>query len=276
MLGFFLQMGFKTREGSFMKSGSNVFSSLCRGDGWKRLTLVFLYACAMGLLEAICVIYLRRLILPEGVGAGHAPLRLGRHVELIREASTIVMLVTVAWLAGKSVRSRLAAFFVMFGVWDILYYAGLKGLAHWPSAWSTWDCLFLIPKPWYGPVLAPVLISAFFVLICGLMFLYEETGRKIRLSAFSWGLQAVGLGIWYWSFVKDTGTILAHGYKGVVYSWPLFACGLACCAVGFVLAARRLFALQPGAVECAEPVETGGFGAEDVLSETDGNRTGGE
>ena len=209
------------------------------GAGWSRLALALFFACAMGILEAICVIYLRRLILPEGLGAGQVPARLGRHVEIIREASTIIMLVTTAWLAGTNVRSRLAVFFVMFGVWDILYYAGLKGLAGWPSGWLTWDCLFLIPKPWYGPVLAPVLISAYLVLVCGLLFLREESGRKTRLSALSLALQVVGLSLWYWSFVKDTAAIMARGYGGTVYSWPLFACGLACCAAGLVLAYRR-------------------------------------
>lgn len=216
------------------------FPFLSGGNGWERLLLTIVFAVAMGLLEAICVIYLRRLILPQGLEAGHAPARLGRHVELIREASTIVMLATTAWLAGTNVRSRLAAFFVMFGIWDILYYAGLKWLANWPKAWLEWDCLFLIPKPWYGPVLAPVLISAFFVLACGLLFLLEEAGRKTRLSYLSLALQTAGMSIWYWSFVKDTGSILAHGYKTAVYSWPLFVCGLACCTAGFALIIRNV------------------------------------
>ena len=209
------------------------------GTGWRRLTLILLFACAMGVLEAICVIYLRRLILPAGLGAGQVAPHLGGHVERLREACTIVMLVAVAWLSGTNARSRLAAFSVMFGVWDILYYAGLEWLAGWPSSWLQWDCLFLIPKPWYGPVLAPVLISAILVLICGLLFLREESGRKIRVSALSWALQVAGLFLWYWSFVKDSDSIAAHGYKGVFYSWPLFVCGGVCCAAGFGLIFRR-------------------------------------
>ena len=211
----------------------------CAGQGWRRLALIMLFSCAMGILEAICVIYLRRLILPDGLGAGHAPAHLGRHVELIREACTIVMLVTAACLAGTNVRSRWAAFFVMFGVWDILYYAGLKGLADWPSAWLQWDCLFLIPKPWYGPVLAPVLISAYFIAVCGALFLCEESGRRVRVSALALGLQAPGLFLWYWSFVKDAGFIAANGYKGVVYSWPLFLCGLCAGLAGIWLASLQ-------------------------------------
>ena len=33
-------------------------------SSWQRLSWAFLFACAMGLLEAICVIYLRRLMVP--------------------------------------------------------------------------------------------------------------------------------------------------------------------------------------------------------------------
>lgn len=47
----------------------------------------------MGLLEAICVIYLRRLILPAGMNAGSLPSPVPRMlIELIREVCTIVML----------------------------------------------------------------------------------------------------------------------------------------------------------------------------------------
>jgi len=208
-------------------------------DTWRRFALTVVYACAMGLLEAVCVIYLRRLIWPEGMESGKRPLRLGRHVELIREASTIVMLVTVAWLAGRNVRSRLSAFFVMFGVWDILYYVGLWWLAGWPASILTWDCLFLIPKPWYGPVLAPVLISAVFIVGCGWAFLLEGSGRRVSPPRIAWALLAAGMAVWYGSFVKDAAAIKAHGYVGVAYSWPLFVCGLLCCVVGFAWALVR-------------------------------------
>lgn len=209
------------------------------GKSWLQLILTIVFACAMGLLEAICVIYLRRLILPEGVTSGHAPLRLGRHVELIREASTIIMLATVAWLAGGNLRARLASFFVIFGVWDVLYYVGLWWLAGWPASILTWDCLFLIPKPWYGPVLAPVLISMMFTYCCGIVFLREESGSATQMTPLVYVLLTVGMALWYWSFVKDSSAIQAHGYAAVKYSWTLFACGSGCCSAGFALSLRR-------------------------------------
>lgn len=205
---------------------------------WLRLAWVFFFACAMGLLEAICVIYLRRLIKPSDMASSPMPIPLGWHVEPIREACTMVMLLATAWLAGANVRSRLAAFFVIFGVWDILYYGGLKWLANWPSAWLQWDCLFLIPKPWFGPVLAPILISVYFIVVCGWVFLREESGRRLRISPLALALQLPGLCLWYWSFVKDSERIKAHGYDGIVYSWPLFLCGLGVALVGLWVASR--------------------------------------
>ncbi len=209
------------------------------GDGWTRLTLILFFSCAMGLLEAICVIYLRRLILPEGAGNGRPPQALGRHVELIREASTIIMLAATAWLAGANIRSRIAAFFVMFGIWDILYYAGLWGLAGWPKFWLQWDCLFLIPRPWYGPVLAPILISIFFIFSCGIVFLLEEHGNRTRFSILALALLATGLSLWYWSFIKAGIDILAYGYKDASYAWSIFAGGLAFAVAGAVMVVRK-------------------------------------
>src|SRR5690349_21577037 len=175
---------------------------------WQRLAWVTLYASAMGLLEAICVIYLRRLIVPDGGDLSQAMAQVNRlPVETIREAATIVMLLAVAWLAGSNARQRIAHFFLMFGVWGILYYVGLKWLADWPSSWLEWDCLFLIPKPWHGPVLAPVLISAYFVVACGWMLIREACPTPLRISFTSVALQLIAFVVWYWSFVKDSDLI---------------------------------------------------------------------
>ena len=214
-------------------------SSSLTNSVWKRLLGVFLFACAMGLLEAICVVYLRRLIVPEGTDPTLPRTPLGSfHIEHIREACTMVMLLMVAWMTASNWRSRTAHFFFMFGVWDILYYVGLKWFAHWPASWLQWDCLFLIPKPWYGPVLAPVLISAYFMVGCCLLLAHENSGTKGRLSLPALALQLPGFLVWYWSFVKDSDLIQAHGYDGISYSWPLFAGGLIIAGLGLWLATR--------------------------------------
>ncbi|MEN6449084.1 MAG: hypothetical protein ABFC96_01210 [Thermoguttaceae bacterium] len=227
-------------------------SPLAVRDAWQRLAWALLFASAMGMLEAICVIYLRRLVLPAG-GSGVVLPPIGRYpIEHIREACTLLMLLATACLAASNWRSGLAFFFYMFGVWDIVYYVGLRWLAHWPASWTEWDCLFLIPEPWYGPVLAPMLISGYFILACGLLVLREDTAARLRLSAPVLGLQAIGFCLWYWSFVKDSDRIQAEGHcrefaaylcglprcyglsftSTVSYSWPLLAAGLGIAMVG--------------------------------------------
>jgi hypothetical protein len=211
----------------------------CPHQIWTRLLGVFLFACAMGLLEAICVVYLRRLIVPPGTDPTLPATPLGSlHIEHVREACTMLMLLAVAWMTAPNWRSRTAHFFFMFGVWDILYYVGLKWFAGWPGSWLQWDCLFLIPVPWYGPVLAPVLISGYFMVACCLLLAHENSEAKARLSLSALALQLPGFLLWYWSFVKDSNSIQAHGYDGIGYSWALFACGLIVAALGLWLAPR--------------------------------------
>jgi len=205
-----------------------------------RLVCVAIFAIAMGFLEAICVVYLRKNLFAPGTDTQEIVAQLGRFgIEHIREACTIVMLLTVAWLAAFNSRTRTAMFFLMFGVWDITYYVGLRLFTGWPGSLLEWDCLFLIPVPWYGPVLAPVLISVYLVAGCILLILRETAGSSLRMTLPVLALQGLGFGLWYWSFVKDSGTIITGGYAGVVYSWPLFLGGLFCVVFGLSIAARR-------------------------------------
>ena len=44
----------------------------------------------------------------------------------MREAATLVMLLTLGALAGRTRRSRLAYSAIAFGVWDLFYYVFLK------------------------------------------------------------------------------------------------------------------------------------------------------
>ena len=80
-------------------------------------------------------------------------------VEQLREASTLVMLIAVAFLGGRSARERWGVFLAAFGVWDIFYYVWLYALIRWPPSLMTMDVLFLIPVPWVAPVLAPVVVA---------------------------------------------------------------------------------------------------------------------
>ena len=203
----------------------------------KNVLWIALFATAMGLLEAICVVYLRQLINPAGIELSHAPTVFhGTRIEHVRELCTMIMLFTVAWLAGINGRTRAAYFFLMFGIWDIIYYAGLKWFVNWPSSLIEWDCLFLIPKAWHGPVLAPVLISVYLIFACTLLLLREHANAPLRISFPVLGLTLLGFLVWYGSFVKDTDRIQTHGYVKVDYSWLLFALGMVLCLIGVAMA----------------------------------------
>ena len=205
-----------------------------------RLLCVALFATAMGFLEAICVVYLRNNLFSPDTDTQEIVAQLGSFgIEHIREACTIVMLATVAWLAASHFRTRTAMFFLMFGVWDITYYIGLRLFSGWPGSLLEWDCLFLIPVPWFGPVLAPVLVSTFMVVSCILVICREEAGSGLRMTLPALAMLGLGFGLWYWSFVKDSDIIMTSGYPGVVYSWPLFIGGMSCAVIGFLIAGRK-------------------------------------
>ena len=131
----------------------------------KHWIVVSVFALAMAWMEAATVVYLRTLTsriqpyqatpLPVSVGLGQ--------IEIVREAATMVMLLTVGLLAGRTWRSRLAYGMIAFGVWDIFYYVFLAIMTGWPRSIMDWDVLFLIPLPWWGPVLSPVLIALLLV-----------------------------------------------------------------------------------------------------------------
>ncbi len=137
------------------------------------LALIAVFGVAMGYLEAVVVVYIRRIVglvpMPEGLDVStirQMPEWLVA-TEQTREAATIIMLVAFAWLVGRDVLGRIATFLIAFGVWDLAYYASLKALLDWPASLSTMDCLFLIPRPWLAPVWQPMAASTCLVLAGG-------------------------------------------------------------------------------------------------------------
>src|SRR6476620_6499790 len=85
----------------------------------RRWTVVAIFAIAMAWVESAVVYYLRTMInriqpyqpnpLPLIGGLGSA--------ELVREAATLIMLLTVGILAGRTWRTRLGYAAIAFGVW---------------------------------------------------------------------------------------------------------------------------------------------------------------
>jgi hypothetical protein len=147
-----------------------------------RITVVAVYALAMGYLEAVVVYYIR-YSLGDVHATGLVASITGRFpwgIEMTREVATLVMLATVALLAGRDWRERAAALLWAFGIWDATYYLGLEILAQWPSSIVTPDVYFLLPVPWGGPVWVPLLADGLMaVLASWLVFGRRLAGRAV-------------------------------------------------------------------------------------------------
>ena len=141
----------------------------------KNLFWLVVWGMAFGYLEAAVVVYLREIYYPEGFAFPLVVIE-GRILmtEILREAMTLLIMWAAVSLAYQKVQSRIAAFIILFGVWDIFYYIFLKLLLNWPESLGTWDILFLIPLPWLGPVWAPVLVSICFTYAGTVILLHNQ------------------------------------------------------------------------------------------------------
>jgi len=155
-----------------------------------RYAWLWIFGIALGWFEAAVVIYLRALLYPEGfrfpLVAIPEPLA---RVEIAREAASLALLGAGACLAARRALGRFAAFLILFGVWDLTYYAGLKLVLGWPETLSTRDVLFLVPVVWTGPVWAPCLVSVTLVVAGSYLFLTASRPRAYR--AGDWLIEGV-------------------------------------------------------------------------------------
>jgi len=184
------------------------------GSLFRKLLLITIFGIAMAFLESAVVVYLRELYYPDGFNGTFSfmPQRIVT-VELLRELTTLVMLLSVGWIAGETKYARFAWFLYTFAVWDIFYYVWLKIFINWPLSVFDWDILFLLPVTWLGPVIAPVICSFTMIVFSMLILTGESKGLKTMITKTSWFLIIAGSLVIYSSFTKDyTTIIIRHGF----------------------------------------------------------------
>jgi hypothetical protein len=197
-----------------------------------RWMVVVLFGTAMAWMESATVVYLRTLVgrvnpyqlnpLPRHQALGNT--------ELVRELATLLMLFAVGWLAGRNWRTRLSYSLIAFGVWDILYYVFLAVIAGWPQSLLDWDVLFLIPLPWWAPVIAPVTIAALMVVGGTLVTQFGEA--RFWPSRWSLALNAAGILLALAIFMQDSMRAVSGGEAALRamlparFNWPWFALAL--------------------------------------------------
>src|SRR5688572_31069682 len=192
-----------------------------------RWAIVIAFAIAMAWVEAASVFYIRALVdRIEPYQANPLPIHgaLG-NVELWREAATLVMIATLGMLAGRTWRHRAGYAALAFGTWDIFYYVFLRLMSGWPRTLLDWDILFLLPLPWWGPVLAPVSI-AMLMIVWGTL-VTQSASRAIE-ARWAATLAGIGIVVALAVFMIDAWRALPHGRDAVLqvlpttFNWPMF------------------------------------------------------
>ncbi len=200
-----------------------------------RWMLVVTFAAGMAWVEAACVYYLRVMVdRVEPYQPDPLPIRgiLGE-VELVREGATLLMLAMTGMLAGRMWRARLGYAAIAFGTWDILYYVFLRFISGWPASLFDWDILFLLPLPWWGPVLAPVCIASLMIVWGTLLTQWQDRIPATRFTRASWGVGWAGILLALGVFMADSIRALPGGGLDTVrqvlptaFNWPVFGAAL--------------------------------------------------
>lgn len=240
-----------------------------------RWLTVVVFAMAMAWVESAVVYYLRTMInriepyqpnpLPIIGGLGPA--------EMVREAATMVMLLTVGILAGRNWRSRLGFAAIAFGVWDIFYYVFLKVMCGWPHSLLDWDILFLLPLPWWGPVLAPVSIAMLMILWGTLVSSWRIERARDGSEWKAWTLNFLGVALALYLFMADSIRVANGGVNALrillpqSFNWPLFCVALVLMAAPIMQVIAKL---KEGFVHRA----VSDFGSDDCGRGTDRGRGG--
>jgi hypothetical protein len=200
-------------------------------------TLVF--GIALGYFEAAVVVYLKRLETLGQIVVGDNPLASPIIlVEVGREVASIVLLAAWAWMAGRTRGERLGHFALAFGLWDIFYYVFLRLTIGWPQGLMDWDILFLIPAPWYGPVLTPVLIAVLLIAGGWGVVVGERSGVRLRIGRSAALLITGGCALVLAAFLWNAEVRLPPFPES--FPWAIYWPGWGLATVGTVMVMRSM------------------------------------
>jgi len=191
----------------------------------KNLILVGIFAIAMAYLESAVVVYLRAMYGIKDL-LRDTPLLTDPYtvIEVGREAATLVMLIIIGIISGNTWQKRIAYSIYAFAIWDIFYYIWLFLFIQWPKSLFEWDILFLIPLPWWGPVITPIIISFLLILISYLVII----DTKFKITSFDWIIFSSAIIMILFTFMEDSIKTILSGGKNINevrptdFNWILF------------------------------------------------------
>jgi len=205
---------------------------------FRTVSLLIVFGISMGFFEAAVVIYLRELYYPSEFSFPVVPVSQKiAMTELLRETASLIMLLSVSLVTGKDNIRRLAYFLLTFATWDLTYYLFLKVILNWPASITDWDILFLIPFPWYAPVLAPCIASVLMLMLSFSLIKSPEMPLSKLIRPLNMILLIGGCLLVIMSFtvdhishafklIKDTSTPLIPFIIPDKFPWAIFIAGI--------------------------------------------------
>ena len=201
----------------------------------KKILLITIFAVAMAYFESAVVVYLREVYeIKDLIRDVPEKIDYFTFIELGRELSTLVMLLMIGLITGKKWKDKLGYFIITFGVWDIFYYVWLKIFIGWPGSLLDWDILFLIPLPWWGPVLSPILISILMIIFGWLLVHRADKEGRLQFTFLNVVLIIAGILIMLYTFMDPGLSALIENIneitkaRPVKFNWIVFFTGYIC------------------------------------------------
>jgi hypothetical protein len=120
--------------------------------------------------------------------------------------------------------------------------------------------LFLLPLPWWGPVLAPILISLLMIFWGTFASLFERDSGSTLSNWRVWALCGIGVALMLYVFMMDALAAAPRGLEAVrvvlpeKFNWPLFGLALALMSTPLAQRGRRLLLPPTAKVEIIEAI----------------------
>jgi hypothetical protein len=120
---------------------------------------------AVGYVDAVTTFYVRGMLQVAQEGGGFAqavteamPPRIVA-LEQTRQAATVLVLVTVAVVAGRNLQQQFGTALYVLGGWVVFRYAAIRTITDWPSSLTDVDTVLYLPEAVYAPVWMPIVIG---------------------------------------------------------------------------------------------------------------------
>ncbi len=196
----------------------------------KILFILTIFGIAFGYIEGTVAHYLRMYYYPEGFDFTIKVIDTSTIIiEMIREIATMIILFSIAYISIGNNFMKITNFIYVFAIWDIVYYLTLYFEEKWPRTIFSWDVLFLIPVPWFSPVISPVIISILGIIGVLLVYHIYKNDNEIKISLTFILMIIISLSVWIISFVNYN----SFNKFPEKYNWPLFIIGIITCLVSY-------------------------------------------